>query len=211
MTLFPGLFVTLEGGEGTGKSSLAERLADTLGPATGRTVVLTREPGSGPVGARIRSLILDPPEPMDARTEALLMAADRAQHVTRVVAPALRRGDIVISDRHADSSVAYQGAARGLGESEVKAVSLFASAGLTPDFTILLDCPPEVGLSRRMTQGDINRLDMEHLQFHRDVRQSFLRAAAAEPERFVLVDVSTANPDEVFAWAWAALRERLGL
>lgn len=205
---YPGFFLTLEGGEGSGKSTLASRLVDAL-TAKRVDAVRTREPGSGPVGAVLRDLLLNSQVPLQPRTEALLMAADRAQHVGDVILPALTRGQVVVCDRHMDSSVAYQGAGRNLGEADVRRVSLFASDRLVPNMTVLLDVVPEVGLARRGHAGEVNRIDAETLEFHRAVRRSYLGAAALEPERFLVVNATDLTPDQVFTRVWAALTQRL--
>jgi dTMP kinase len=180
----PGLFVVFEGGEGAGKSTQVARLADAL-RAEGCEVVVTREPGATAVGARIRALLLDPATTLSARAEALLYAADRAQHVAEVVMPALARGAVVISDRYVDSSLAYQGAGRELDAEEVAELSRWATQGLRPRLTVLLDVDPEVGLAR--ATGSPDRSEQESLGFHRAVRQGFLDLAGAEPHRYLVL------------------------
>lgn len=188
-----GVFVVLEGGEGVGKSTQAARLQGFL-EQQGVAVVRTREPGATPMGAAIRSLLLDPATgTLDDRTEALLYASDRAEHVATVVRPALLRGDVVISDRYVDSSLAYQGAGRTLPVGEVAALSEWATGGLVPDLTLVLDLDPESGLSRF---AGADRLEGESIDFHRRVRQAFLDLALAEPSRYLVVDAS-ADVDEV--------------
>ena len=183
-----GLFVVFEGGEGAGKSTQVRQLSLWL-VAQGREVVVTREPGATPVGAKIRALLLDPATgAIDPRAEALLYAADRAQHIATVVRPALERGAIVISDRYVDSSLAYQGAGRDLPTAEVVRLSQWATHGLCPDLTLLLDVDPEVGLAR--ATGVLDRIEQESLSFHRAVRQGFLELAAAAPERYLVVAAS---------------------
>ena len=180
-----GLFVVLEGGEGAGKSTQSRRLVDRL-RATGREVVATREPGGSPVSEAVRAVLLDPAnEGMSVRAEALLFAAARGEHVARVVAPALARGAVVVCDRYVDSSVAYQGIARGLGADTVAGLSLWATEGLLPDLTVLLDVDPADGLVRA---GDPDRLEAEPLEFHRAVREGYLRLAATEPDRYLVLD-----------------------
>ncbi|MDP9417972.1 MAG: dTMP kinase, partial [Actinomycetota bacterium] len=165
-------FVAIEGGEGGGKSTLARRLGAELG-AGGREVVLTREPGSTAVGRRLREILLDPATgALAPRTEALLYAADRAEHVATVIRPGLVRGAVVITDRYVDSSVAYQGAGRVLPDDEIARLSQWATDGLLPDLTIVLDVPPEIGLRRSAEPAD--RLEAEPLEFHRRVRERFL-------------------------------------
>jgi dTMP kinase len=197
-----GLFVAFEGGEGGGKSTQAARL-QAYCEGRGRAVVRTREPGGTPVGAAIRALLLDPSTGvLDDRTEALLYAADRAEHVATVIAPALRRGGLVISDRYIDSSLAYQGAGRALAVDEVEAVSAWATGGLLPDLTVLLDLDPERGLARF---SGADRLEAEGLAFHQRVRRAFLELAARDPERYLVID-ATADADVVEQ----RIRDRVG-
>ena len=193
-----GLFVALEGGEGTGKSTQARLLAGHLERA-GLDVVVTREPGGTPVGVAIRSIVLDPATgALAPRAEALLYAADRAHHVATVVRPALARGATVITDRYLDSSLAYQGAGRTLDRDEVEWVSGWATEGLIPDLTVVLDVEPEVGLRRA---GRPDRLEAEPLDFHRRVRQGFLELAARAPQRYVVLGadrpIATVSADVV--------------
>jgi dTMP kinase len=195
-----GFFVAFEGGEGAGKSTQVRLLAEALA-GRGLEVVTTREPGGTPAGAALRAVLLDPATELSPRAEALLYAADRAHHVATVIRPALVRGAVVISDRYVDSSLAYQGAGRTLVRSEVGNLSSWASEGLVPDFTVLLDLDPEVGLARA---GDPDRLEAEPLDFHRRVRAGFLELARAEPHRYVVVDAEQ-PPDAVFEDVWAAV------
>jgi dTMP kinase len=183
-----GLFIAFEGGEGAGKSSRAQALAGYLG-AGGREVVLTHEPGDTRVGRHVRSLVLDPSSAgLDPRAEALLYAADRAEHVAAVVRPALDRGAVVLTDRYVDSSLAYQGVGRGLGLAAVASVSAFATGGLVPHLTVVLDVPPSIGRGR--LAGPADRLEGESDEFHERVRQAFLDLAAAAPHRYVVVDAT---------------------
>ena len=182
-----GLFVTLEGGDAAGKSTQAARAQEWL-TGIGRTVVRTREPGGTEVGAGIRELLLHRRTPIDPRAEALLYAADRAQHVATVVRPALERGAVVLQDRYLDSSVAYQGAGRVLDPDEVRRLSLWAAEGLLPDLTVLLDVDAATARQRRSTRSTYDRLEAEDDGFHERVRDAFLVLARAEPERFVVVD-----------------------
>lgn len=183
-----GAFIAFEGGEGAGKSSRARALASRL-RAAGHDVVLTHEPGDSPIGPQIRAILLDVANTgLDARAEALLYAADRAEHVASVVRPALDRGAVVITDRYVDSSIAYQGVARGLGAEAIAELSRFATGGLRPDLTVVLDVPPAIG--RRRLTGTADRLESEADEFHAKVRSAYLEMAAASPERYLLVDAT---------------------
>lgn len=187
-----GFFVTFEGVEGSGKSTQANALAERL-RADGARVVVTREPGGTPLGERIRDILLDLGERgMLAETELLLYLASRAEHVARVVAPALDRGDVVISDRFGDASVAYQGGGRGLGSTLVESLNQVATRGVKPDVTFLLDLDPEEGLGRLCGRdgGSRDRIEAEELAFHRKVREAYLEAARREPSRFVVLDAT---------------------
>ncbi|MFE5328618.1 dTMP kinase [Embleya sp. NPDC056575] len=189
-----GFFIALEGGEGAGKSTQANAIAAWI-RAKGHEVVVTREPGATEVGKRLRAMLLDlDGEPVDPRTEALLYAADRAEHVQTVILPALRRGAIVISDRYIDSSIAYQGAGRSLGAREIGRVSRWATDGLLPDLTILLDLDPAVGHARFTEAPD--RIESESSEFHLRVRHAFLDLAAHDPDRYLVVDADQ-EPDAV--------------
>ncbi|MFS8478435.1 MAG: dTMP kinase [Micromonosporaceae bacterium] len=200
-----GVFVVFEGGEGAGKSTQVRLLAEAL-RAEGRDVVVTREPGATKIGARIRRLVLEhhggPGGPVEAaalspRAEALLYAADRAHHVASVVRPALARGAIVISDRYVDSSLAYQGAGRTLPVDEVSWLSTWATGGLKPDLVVLLDVEPTVGLGRVGARNSApDRLESEEVSFHERVRYAFLDLAAAEPNRYLVLD-ATRPPEEL--------------
>jgi dTMP kinase len=186
----PGLFITLEGGDGSGKSTQAALLAEWL-QAEGRTVVRTREPGGTEVGVEIRQIVLHHRGEVSPRAEALLYAADRAQHVATLVRPALERGDVVIQDRYLDSSVAYQGAGRVLGGPEVRELSLWAAEGLLPDLTLLLDLDETAARGRLDADNKVfDRLEAEKGEFHARVRAAFLDLAAAEPDRFLVLDAS---------------------
>jgi dTMP kinase len=192
---YRGVFVVFEGGEGAGKSTQLKRLAAVL-EKRGHEVVVTREPGATPVGAKIRALLLDPTTSLSPRAEALLYAADRAQHVATVVQPALERGAVVLSDRYVDSSLAYQGAGRALAIEEVAELSRRATGGLRPDLTVLLDIDPAVGLAR--STGSPDRIEQESLEFHKAVRQGFLDLAAAAPDRYLVVNAMQ-SAEAVFA------------
>ncbi|MBY8841929.1 dTMP kinase [Streptomyces sp. SP2-10] len=181
-----GFFIALEGGDGAGKSTQAEALAEWI-RAKGHEVVLTREPGATPVGKRLRSILLDVSSAgLSHRAEALLYAADRAEHVDTVVRPALERGAVVISDRYIDSSVAYQGAGRDLSPTEIARINRWATNGLVPHLTVLLDVSPETARERFTEAPD--RLESEPAEFHARVRAGFLTLAAADPGRYLIVD-----------------------
>jgi len=191
-----GRFITLEGGDGAGKTTQVELLTAWL-EAHGRTVVRTREPGGTELGQRIREMVLHERGHVAPRAEALLYAADRAHHVETVLRPALLRGDVVLQDRYIDSSVAYQGVARGLGAERIRSVSEWAADGLVPDLTVLLDLDVTVGRARvAAARGDtFDRLESEAATFHETVRRAFLDAAAAEPARFLVVDAAAPTDD----------------
>lgn len=197
------MFVTFEGPEGAGKSTVLRTVASSLRSA-GRGVIETREPGAGAFGERVREWLLHG-EAMTPRAELMLFLADRAEHVARVVRPALKRGDVVLCDRHADSTVVYQGYARGLDLDFLREANAFATDGLKPDLTFLLDLPADVGLARAKG-GD--RLDAEPLEFHEQVRNGFLSEAAKEPERWRVID-ATQSVDHVTQQVLDAIRPRL--
>jgi dTMP kinase len=184
----PGVLLALEGGEGAGKSTQARLLAIWLRDQ-GYDVVTTYEPGATKIGMRLRALLLDTAHTgLAPRAEALMYAADRAEHVQSVILPALDRGAIVVTDRYADSSLAYQGAGRDLPLAEIGALNKWATGGLTPDLTVVLDLSPTTGLGRRLSSAD--RLESEPIEFHQRVRDAFLRIAAAEPSRYLVVDAA---------------------
>ena len=182
-----GIFIAFEGGEGSGKSTQIDLLAAAL-RERGRTVTVTHEPGATEVGARIRDLVLHHAEPLSARSEALLFAADRAHHVETVIRPGLNEGGIVLTDRYVDSSLAYQGVGRGLPIDEVRRMSRWATGGLRPDLTILLDVPAEIGLARAGGRSDADKLEGESLDFHRRVRHAFRSLAESSPRHYRVVD-----------------------
>ncbi|NPA27026.1 MAG: dTMP kinase [Chloroflexi bacterium] len=185
-----GWFFSFEGPEGSGKSSHIRALADYL-RSRRVPVRVTREPGGTPLGQRIRELLLHPTEgDWVDRAEVLLFLADRAQHVDQVLRPALARGEVILCDRYADSTLAYQGYGRGLPLDQLRALIAFATRGLQPHRTFLLDVAPEIGLQRRRQGGGMDRLDAQTLAFHRRVREGFLALARAEPERWIVVDAS---------------------
>ncbi len=186
-----GAFIVFEGGEGAGKSTQVELLRDAL-IATGREVLLTREPGGTPIAESIRSLVLDPANVgLDARAEALLFAAARAEHVSALIRPALERGATVICDRYIDSSIAYQGLGRELGAQRIRELSAWATASLFPDLTIVLDIDPVVGLARAGKANEApDRMESEALTFHEMVRAAFLDAAAQDSDRYLVIDAT---------------------
>ncbi|WP_199728606.1 dTMP kinase [Cohnella faecalis] len=205
-----GLFITMEGGEGAGKTTLISLLEGKLGQI-GRETVITREPGGIPIAEAIREVILNKDNTaMDARTEALLYAAARRQHLVEKVMPALNRGAVVLCDRFVDSSLAYQGHARGLGVEDVWNINRFATEGCMPDLTLYLDIDPEDGLRRIKAneEREVNRLDLESLDFHRRVQEGYRIVAAKFPERFLSLDASL-DPQELLDRAWRLLQNKL--
>ena len=188
----PGLFITLEGIEGSGKSTQIRHLAEVLDRA-GFRVLQTREPGGTATAEAIRHILLTASshESVTPQAEALLILAARCQHVTHLIRPALRRGTLVLCDRFSDSTFAYQGFARGLDLEWLQAANEVATGGLTPDLTLVLDLPVSVGLARRRAdRGEQNRLDRETERFHRKVRRGFLALAAEEPKRMTIVNAN---------------------
>jgi len=204
------MFITLEGPEGSGKTSQIGPLAEFL-RQQGLDVLTTREPGGTPIGDQIRTVLhsLDNTA-MHPRTEALLFQAARAQLVEQVIRPQLARGGIVISDRYADSTLAYQGYGHGLPLEQVRAVINFATGELKPDLTLLLDLDVELGLKRRSQGGGWNRLDAYTLDFHRRVRQGYHRLAHAEPQRWAILDADQ-TPERVQQAIRKVVVDRLGL
>lgn len=184
------MFITIEGPEGSGKTSQIDPLAEFL-RQKGFDVLTTREPGGTPIGDQIRAVLhsLDNTA-MHPRTEALLFQSARAQLVEQVIRPHLQRGGVVISDRYADSTLAYQGYGHGLPIEQIKVIIRFATGALIPDLTLLLDLDVELGLQRRSKGGDWNRLDAYALEFHRRVREGYHRLAQAEPQRWVILDAA---------------------
>ena len=204
------MFITLEGPEGSGKTTAVEAAVKKL-EEMGYQIVRTREPGGTPIAEQIRNVILDKGNTaMDGRTEALLYAASRRQHLVEKVWPALKEGKIVICDRYLDSSLAYQGGARGLGIDEVLNVNLFATENTWPDLTLLFDIKPEIGLARISANAnrEVNRLDLEKIEFHNKVRESFLALAKRFPDRYVIIDASLSR-DEVAKATMEAILSRL--
>lgn len=206
--MVPGLFVTFEGGEGSGKSTQIERLAARLA-ARGLDPLRTREPGGTPLGEGIRDLLLDPARRPAPMTEALLLEAARSELVGAVIRPALAAGRVVLCDRYDDSTLAYQGGGRGLDEGILRAMNRAATGGLVPDLTLLFDLEPERGLARRaQAPGPTNRLDREPVEFHARVRARYLELARAEPQRWQVIDAA-AEPAALERAVWAAIEPRL--
>ena len=202
------MFITFEGIDGVGKSTQI-RLAEEYLRGLGRDVLTTFEPGGTELGQEIRNLLLHRKGDVAPRSEALLYAADRAHHVATKIRPALAEGKIVITDRYLDSSVAYQGAGRKLSAEEVRNISVWAVDGLLPDLTILLDLDAAKAAERRETTGqEADRLEREKLDFFEAVRSEFLKLAAAEPNRFLVVDAEQ-TPEEIFEKILAKLNELL--
>jgi dTMP kinase len=197
-----GVFITMEGGEGVGKSTQGCLLADRL-RSLGATVIEAREPGGTPVGDRIRDLVLDPAVSMSPATELLLYEASRAEHVAAVIEPALERGDVVLCDRFYDSSTAYQAFGRGLDLDLICALNATATGGLRPDITVYLALPVEDAMPRA-THGGADRLEAESREFHGRVVDGFEAIAAGEPERVLRIDAH-GSVEEVWARVWAAV------
>lgn len=196
------MFVTFEGPEGAGKSTVLRAVAEAL-RGDGQEVLTTREPGAGELGTGIRELLLHG-SGMPAESELFLFLADRSNHVRNIVRPALEAGKVVLCDRYADSTLVYQSLARGLDERFVRAANGFATGGLVPDVTLLFDLPPEVGLSRLSSK---DRLDAEPIEFHRKVREGFLKEARREGGRWVILD-ATQGIGEVTTQAWNTLKAK---
>ena len=205
-----GYFITLEGGEGSGKSSVIKLIVERL-QKEGYQVLQTREPGGVKIAEEIRNIILDKANTsMDGKTEALLYAASRRQHLVEKVIPALDKGMIVISDRYIDSSLVYQGVARGIGIQEVYEMNLFAIDKILPNLTLILDIEPEIGLQRinKNNQREVNRLDLESLSFHHKVRDGYLKLKDLYPERIEIVDASK-SLEEVFENCYSLIEKTL--
>ena len=204
-----GHFISFEGPDGAGKTSVLKALVDKFQPRLGQRLLVTREPGGDPLSEQLRKLLFDDRNRgMDDRTEALLFAAARRQHVGSVLEPALAAGKVVFSDRYVDSSVAYQGGGRQLGEQAVWDINAFATQGVMPELTIYLDVPSEVGIQRilQKRQNQVNRLDREALSFHHRVRKAYLRLLAQDPSRIQKID-ATQPFDKVIADAGDVLRQ----
>lgn len=205
------MFITFEGPEGSGKTTISNIIEKRL-KDIGYQVVHTREPGGTPIAEQIRNIILDKANTMlDARAEALLYAASRRQHLVEKVWPALKEGKIVICDRYIDSSLAYQGGARNLGVENVLNINMFATEGTFPDITLLFDIKPEDGLHRIAANAnrEVNRLDLEKIEFHKSVRNTFLELAKQYKNRYVIIDASKPL-DEVVENTWKEILKKLG-
>ncbi|CAM3572402.1 dTMP kinase [Deinococcus saxicola] len=202
-----GLFISFEGPEGAGKSTqighLVRRLEEMDLPHT-----ITREPGGTPLGTRVRDVLLDPELTIDPLSEFLLYSASRAQLVTNVIRPALGRAQVVVCDRYADSSLAYQGFGRGLNAGLLRGITAAATGGLWPHLTVLLDLDPVIGLERAARRGQPDRLERADLGFHQRLRQGFLKLAEAEPKRFLVLDATLAET-ELGKRIWEAVQSRL--
>jgi dTMP kinase len=209
MTKAAGIFVTFEGGDGAGKTTLIEAVYKRL-VEQGKAVLKTRAPGATSLGEKIRALLLGHLEgPVTARAELFLFLADRAEHVETVILPALKRGEIVLCDRFNDSTIAYQGVGRGLGKERVTALCDFASQGVTPDLTFYLDIDPRIGLGRvaKLSKERIkDRIETEALSFHAEIRAAFLALVKEEVQRFCLLDASLSQ-GKVLEQAWERIED----
>lgn len=207
-----GLFITVEGPDGAGKSSLVKRLVPLIQSKVKRPLVVTREPGGSDIAEEIRELLLNPEHTaMDDRTEALLLAAARRQHVVEKIVPALERDEVVLCDRFVDSSIAYQGHARGIGMDKVKNINAFATDGLTPDLTLYLDVDAEVGLNRiadKNSNRTQDRLEREAISFHEKVREAYHQLVEENSNRFATVDASQ-NQEAVLEDCWHIVENKL--
>lgn len=207
-----GLFITVEGPDGAGKSTLIQRLEKKLQEELTVPLVRTREPGGSEIAEKIREVILDPKNTaMDDRTEALLYAASRRQHIMEKIKPSLAEGKVVLCDRFVDSSIAYQGAGRGIGVEEVATLNRFATEDLTPDITLYLDVDAQVGLNRiasKNSNREKDRLELEAISFHNRVRNAYKVLLKKHPERIQLIDASQ-NADDVFNDAWKVVQEKI--
>lgn len=207
-----GIFITIEGPDGAGKTSVIKELVPKIETALNQAIVSTREPGGSQIAEKIRELILDPEHTeMDVRTEALLYAASRRQHLMETILPALDNGQLVLCDRFVDSSLAYQGNARGIGIDEVASINRFATEDVTPDITLYLDVEAEVGLDRiQKGKGtrQFDRLDQEKLEFHEKVREGYLKLVEWYPERITVIDASQ-DLDQVVEACYEAVLKKI--
>lgn len=203
------MFITFEGGEGTGKTTQIRRLEEKIKKELDREVCVTWEPGGTPLGEKIRSVLLDPNTgAMSARCEALLYAATRAEHVEKVIRPALARGAVVLCDRYWDASRAYQGIARGLGVLAIDDINSWGTQGLIPDLTFLFDLDPVAGLKRALERAAPDRMESEGMDFHQRVRQAYINLSLREPSRFERVDASQ-GVEEIALKLWTQVSQRL--
>lgn len=207
-----GLFITVEGPDGAGKSTLVAKLNKKLQSVLTVPFISTREPGGSDLAEKIREVIIDPEnKEMDAKTEALLFAASRRQHIIETIQPALNRGEVVLCDRFVDSSIAYQGAGRKIGVEEVATLNQFATENLEPDLTLYLDVDAQVGLNRighNNSGRKKDRLELEEVSFHNRVRDTYLILLENNPDRMQLIDASK-SPEDVFNEAWMILENEL--
>jgi len=203
------MFITLEGPEGCGKSTQAQLLRDYL-VGLGKKVLLTIEPGGTKLGQEIRTMLLQPGGKLETMAEILLFAADRAQHVAEIIRPALAAGQIVISDRYIDSTIAYQLGGRRIAEDQVRYLNMVSSGGLLPDLTILLDVSPQVGLARAKKVHQVDRFELEKVQFHERVREKYLELAANEPERIKVINADKLGIPEVQAEIQKIVLRKIG-
>jgi len=203
------MFITFEGPEGSGKSTQAEQLKVYL-EGKGQEVLLTREPGGTHLGKNLRELLLNPNNSLDAMTESFLFAADRSEHVNKVIKPALAEGKIVISDRYLDSTIAYQIGGRRLPEDFIRYLNMVATQGTWPDLTILLDVSSEEGLKRARKKGEADRFEKEQLEFHRRVRERYLLCAQEDPARFKIFDTAKKELEVIQKMIRSVVDEKLG-
>lgn len=211
-SLLPGLFISVEGPDGSGKTTLVKELSHQLEELLTVPLIVTREPGGNNIAEKIREVIIDPNNhEMDARTEALLFAASRRQHVKEKIRPALKAGSVVLCDRFVDSSIAYQGAGRKIGVAEVTEINQFATENLSPDLTIYLDVDAQVGLNRigsKDSNREKDRLELEEVSFHNRVRAAYLKLLEANPERMHLVDASQ-SMEKVLIDSLAIIKDKI--
>ena len=190
------MFITFEGPEGSGKSTHIKRLKSYL-EGKGRRVLLTREPGGTQVGKLIREILLNPESVLDETTEVYLFAADRSEHVSKIIQPALAEGKWVISDRFVDSTLAYQIGGRGLPEDLVRYINMISAKGLAPDLTLLLDVSPEIGIKRAVVNGAADRFEKEKIEFHQRVREKYLEIAGDDPQRVKVINTDNKDIESV--------------
>lgn len=211
-SLLPGLFISVEGPDGSGKTTLVEELSHQLQLMLKVPLVVTREPGGSNIAEKIREVIIDPNNlEMDARTEALLFAASRRQHVIETIRPALQAGEVVLCDRFVDSSIAYQGAGRKIGVTEITKINQFATEKLSPDLTLYLDIDAQIGLNRigsKDSNREKDRLELEAISFHNRVRAAYLELLAENPERMHQIDASQ-SMEKVLADSLEIIKSKL--